>query len=336
MWSTQWTTLRAIAALLARLGRAEAAAVLVGAILTTESGHRLFGDDALAIAALGEELRDHLGAGRYDAALRVGASLDGDAAVEHALRSLWHAIRVTRREEVGYVSKLRWSRWSSVALVVAIAVPVAVVGSVSTSAAPPTVPELDWQRAATISPGRSARIATVPLDYDDPGAGTTEIALARYAATDAANRIGSVFVNPGGLAAPASGSCCRDSASSVGGARGTDSTWSGSIPAALGSRIHSTASIASRRSRRSLPPCRWTSRRSGPLSPVLRRLRGLGPECRDDEPITEHMNTADVARDMDLLRQAVGDARLSYLGFSYGSYLGNTYANLFPRNIRAW
>ena len=47
------------------------------------------------------------------------------------------------------------------------------------------------------------------------------------------------------------------------------------------------------------------------------------------------MNTADVARDMDLLRQAVGDARLSYLGFSYGSYLGNTYANLFPSNIRA-
>ena len=47
------------------------------------------------------------------------------------------------------------------------------------------------------------------------------------------------------------------------------------------------------------------------------------------------MNTADVARYMDLLRQAVGDARLSYLGFSYGSYLGNTYANLFPRNIRA-
>ncbi len=88
VWSTQWTTLRAIAALLARLGRAEAAAVLVGAILTTESGHRLFGDDALAIAALGEEFRDHLGADRYDAALRVGASLDGDAAVEHALRSL--------------------------------------------------------------------------------------------------------------------------------------------------------------------------------------------------------------------------------------------------------
>ena len=47
------------------------------------------------------------------------------------------------------------------------------------------------------------------------------------------------------------------------------------------------------------------------------------------------MNTGDVARDLDLLRQAVGDDRLTYLGFSYGSYLGTTYANLFPHNVRA-
>ena len=47
------------------------------------------------------------------------------------------------------------------------------------------------------------------------------------------------------------------------------------------------------------------------------------------------MSTADVARDLDLLRRAVGDRKLTYLGFSYGSYLGNTYANLFPGNVRA-
>ncbi len=47
------------------------------------------------------------------------------------------------------------------------------------------------------------------------------------------------------------------------------------------------------------------------------------------------MSTADVARDLDLLRRAVGDRKLTYLGFSYGSYLGNTYANLFPQNVRA-
>ena len=46
------------------------------------------------------------------------------------------------------------------------------------------------------------------------------------------------------------------------------------------------------------------------------------------------MSTADVVRDLDLLRRAVGDRKLTYLGFSYGSYLGNTYANLFPGNVR--
>jgi pimeloyl-ACP methyl ester carboxylesterase len=42
-----------------------------------------------------------------------------------------------------------------------------------------------------------------------------------------------------------------------------------------------------------------------------------------------------VVRDLDLLRRAVGDDKLTYLGFSYGSYLGTTYANLFPQKVRA-
>ncbi len=48
-----------------------------------------------------------------------------------------------------------------------------------------------------------------------------------------------------------------------------------------------------------------------------------------------HYSTANVARDMDLLRQAVGDEKLSYVGYSYGTYLGATYAKLFPTKIRA-
>jgi pimeloyl-ACP methyl ester carboxylesterase len=46
-------------------------------------------------------------------------------------------------------------------------------------------------------------------------------------------------------------------------------------------------------------------------------------------------NTVDTARDMDRLRQALGDPKLSYLGYSYGTTLGSTYAELFPRNVRA-
>lgn len=51
--------------------------------------------------------------------------------------------------------------------------------------------------------------------------------------------------------------------------------------------------------------------------------------------IIDHMSTANVARDMELLRRAVGDAKLTYAGYSYGSYLGVTYANLFPDRVRA-
>ena len=47
--------------------------------------------------------------------------------------------------------------------------------------------------------------------------------------------------------------------------------------------------------------------------------------------VLDHMSTANVARDLDLLRQAVGDEQLTYAGYSYGSYLGVTYANLFPK-----
>jgi pimeloyl-ACP methyl ester carboxylesterase len=47
------------------------------------------------------------------------------------------------------------------------------------------------------------------------------------------------------------------------------------------------------------------------------------------------MSTAEVARDMDVLRRAVGDDKLSFLGFSYGSALGQYYANMFPDRFRA-
>ena len=70
--------------------------------------------------------------------------------------------------------------------------------------------------------------------------------------------------------------------------------------------------------------------------PFFDAYSGLGDRCLDgSDPVARHMSTSDVARDMDLLRQAVGDTKLTYLGFSYGSYLGNTYANMFPKNVRA-
>jgi predicted ATPase/DNA-binding SARP family transcriptional activator len=88
MWSTQWTTLRSIAGLLERLGRHRDAAVLEGAIRSTQAGHRIFGADELALQELGERLRAALGDEAYEAALRDGGELDGPGAIELALRCL--------------------------------------------------------------------------------------------------------------------------------------------------------------------------------------------------------------------------------------------------------
>lgn len=64
--------------------------------------------------------------------------------------------------------------------------------------------------------------------------------------------------------------------------------------------------------------------------------RRFAAACRDRDPqIIDHMSTANVARDMDLIRQAVGDEQLTFQGFSYGTFLGITYANLFPDKVRA-
>ena len=51
--------------------------------------------------------------------------------------------------------------------------------------------------------------------------------------------------------------------------------------------------------------------------------------------ILPYASTASVARDMDGIRAAMGDRKLNYFGFSYGTFLGATYASLFPDNYRA-
>jgi predicted ATPase/DNA-binding SARP family transcriptional activator len=88
MWSTQWTMLRSIAGLLERLGRPREAAVLLGAVRETAAGHRIFGTDEVVLTELSARLRQSLGDELYETARREGAGLDGDAAVEHALRAL--------------------------------------------------------------------------------------------------------------------------------------------------------------------------------------------------------------------------------------------------------
>jgi hypothetical protein len=80
--------LRSVALLLERLDRPREAAVLTAAVTNEGFGHALFGDDAVAIAGLSSRLRQRLGDDGWEAATAEGRSLDGEAVVELALRTL--------------------------------------------------------------------------------------------------------------------------------------------------------------------------------------------------------------------------------------------------------
>ena len=177
----------------------------------------------------------------------------------------------------------------------------------------------------------------MPLDYDHPRGSTIGIALAKIPATNPAERIGTVFINPGGPGGSGVGLALTASASSSGTTSAAGSTWSASTRAAsarpaplrcFGSEAELDAYLSEYQV---LFPYRAAQERAFFATSVE-----LAGRCfARDATIARHMSTADVVRDLDLLRRAVGDRKLTYLGFSYGSYIGNTYANLFPGNVRA-
>ncbi len=68
----------------------------------------------------------------------------------------------------------------------------------------------------------------------------------------------------------------------------------------------------------------------------VRKMQGYARACAErNGELLNHVSTTDTARDLDLLRQAVGEPKLNFIGLSYGTLLGAVYANLFPDKLRA-
>lgn len=214
--------------------------------------------------------------------------------------------------------------------------PAAPASSVS-SASAAAVPDLDWAPCGPDFPGAECAVATVPLDHDKPRGATTEVALARIPASDPAHRIGSIFLNPGGPGGSGVGLVLFGFGDLLNAELDGRFDVVGFDPRGVGASdpLHCFDSEEDLEAFFAGQPV--FPYRNDQYRPYYDQLgRAFGRECRDDrQAIVDHMSTADVARDLDLLRQAVGDRKLTYLGFSYGSYLGTTYANLFPRNVRA-
>jgi pimeloyl-ACP methyl ester carboxylesterase len=200
------------------------------------------------------------------------------------------------------------------------------------------VPTLSWAPCGARYPDRDCASPDVPLDYGAPFGETIRLAMARYAARSPAGRIGTVFVNPGGpggsgieLVGSSFGPFLHDLLGGRFDIVAIDPRGVGfSEPLQCFDSAETRQAFLKAFEQLGTPVARSAER------PYFDASQALTDRCLSrPQKITRHMSTADVVRDMELMRRAVGDAKLSYLGFSYGSHIGNTYANLFPDKVRA-
>jgi len=199
----------------------------------------------------------------------------------------------------------------------------------ATSSPTPSPSVLKW---IDCGGGFQCSTVQVPLDYAHPEAGTIGIAISRKPATDPTRRIGSVLTNPGGPGA----SGIQFLRGEVPGMTYLNTRFDliGFDPRGIGQ----SAAV------RCLDGPQEDAFNA--LDPVLDDPqekqatidadKNFAASCqRRSASILPFVDTVSAARDMDVIRAALGDQKLTFLGFSYGTYLGQHYAHLFPTRVRA-
>ncbi|MCX7621948.1 MAG: alpha/beta hydrolase, partial [Acidimicrobiales bacterium] len=170
----------------------------------------------------------------------------------------------------------------------------------------------------------------MPLDYRDPDGPTLPLALIRRPATSPAIRIGSLIVNPGGPGASGYAFVRR---AGLAGSLNERFDIVGFDPRGVGrSRGLSCSHQGVVQEFRATDSDPDTQEEELALDAVSERVADA---CGADADLLPNMHTDFVARDVEQIRQAVGDPKLTYLGFSYGTAIGLRYVELFPTNVRA-
>jgi pimeloyl-ACP methyl ester carboxylesterase len=194
-------------------------------------------------------------------------------------------------------------------------------------------PKLGWYKCDD-----TAECATtlLPVDYDQPKGAKTEIAVVRIKAKDQKHKIGSLFINPGGPGGSGT-AFALDAAYFLSPALLDRFDIIGFDPRGIASSSNvkcftsvkdQTAVLGSMNV--AFP---WGKTEENKYVAAAKKF---GQACSTTgKPLSNSMSTAEAARDMDVLRRAVGDKKLNYLGFSYGTALGQYYANMFPDRFRA-
>ena len=173
----------------------------------------------------------------------------------------------------------------------------------------------------------------VPRDYAAPSGGYMDISVIEMPATDHSHRIGSLIVDPGGPGA----SGVEFVRSAIQAAVFPDELRKhfdivGFDPRGVNS---STAirCIDNLDEQAKLDP---TPDDAAQIKALVDSARNYARQCaKHNDTTLPYLSTDAVARDLDVIRAAVGDERLTYLGFSYGTLIGSLYADLFPDHIRA-
>ena len=199
-------------------------------------------------------------------------------------------------------------------------------------AAAPAQQTLDWQPCGGAF---QCSTLTVPRDYGEPGGPTFALPVVRKPATGPGERIGSLFVNPGGPGGSGV-DFLRAAAPMFADLNARFDLVSWDPRGVAGSEPAVDCGVVDQETEGG-----YSQPFATPLDPaseqaLVKRVSAWVDGCAArSRAFMAHITTADTARDLDALRSAVGDERLTYLGFSYGTFIGATYTSLFPNRSRA-
>lgn len=197
----------------------------------------------------------------------------------------------------------------------------------------------DMSRSLFGGDGLECARLTVPLNYDEPDGTTITVGLLRHQAEDEDNRVGSLVINPGGPGASGMLNAASMAGQVADTAIGQRFDLVGFDPRGVGASEPAVECLTpDERDADRADDAEYDGSPQG-VRQAEREEREFADKCaqRTDhgKEMLAHLGTRDVVKDIDVLRSTLGDRKLSYLGYSYGTRIGYTYAEQFPRNVRA-